>query len=169
VLPNTFWCFLHEQLATYVRPPVQACEHRSLLLSVNTLYDICALHVGLFSRLSLCWCDLLLWLLHFFLSISMLRASGIVLVIATSPQCLSPFPILYCFTLSRRPQMELPQNATPSACSSLAFRGLKQHLPSPCAVCNLADIPGSVPFIASPPAVAVHHPQTAPLPFSSAL
>jgi hypothetical protein len=90
--------------------------------------------------------------LHFFLSTSLLRASGIVLVIATSPQCLSPFPIV--FALSRRPQMELPQNAAPSACSSLVFRGLTQHLSSPCAVCHLADIPASAPSFAS---TRTHH------------
>jgi hypothetical protein len=70
---------------------------------------------------------------------SLLRASGIVSVIPTSPQCLSPFSVLYAFALSCRSQIEGPQNAAPSACSSLAFQGLKQHLPSPCAVCNLAD------------------------------
>ncbi|KAJ7810430.1 hypothetical protein B0H14DRAFT_3480674 [Mycena olivaceomarginata] len=50
--------------------------------------------------------------------------------------------------------MELPQNAAPSACSSLVFRGLTQHLSSPCAVCHLADIPASAPSFAS---TRTHH------------
>jgi hypothetical protein len=107
--------FLCLSMRTPISSLVLQCSLRHLRC------DLCTPYVGPFSRPSSCLCDLF---------------SGYrTLTAACFWHCLSyrniasvsfTFFVPYDFALSRCPQMEVPQNAAPSACSSLALRGL-QH------------------------------------------
>jgi hypothetical protein len=97
-------------------PPLSRISLGSLSLSARTPISslvlqcslrhfrrhLCALHVSIQSPV-LVLVRFILWLLHFS-STPLLRASGIVSVLATLSQCLSPFPAPYDLALSRRPQ-----------------------------------------------------------------